>query len=46
VQVKDNLTDPAWQPLSNNVSIVGGQGQAIDLAPAVSQRFYRVVGSR
>ena len=43
VQFKNNLTDPAWQNLTNNVSIVGGEGYAIDLAPASAQRFYRVI---
>jgi hypothetical protein len=43
VQFKNNVNDPAWQDLSNNVSIVGGEGYALDLAPSVAQRFYRVV---
>lgn len=43
VQFKNDLNDPAWQNLTNNVSIVGGQGYAIDPAPAGAQRFYRVI---
>jgi hypothetical protein len=43
VQFTDDLADPVWQNLTNNVSIVGGQGCAMDLAPAADQRFYRVV---
>jgi hypothetical protein len=43
VQFKNDLNDSAWQNLTNNVSIVGGQGYAIDLAPAGTHRFYRVV---
>jgi hypothetical protein len=45
VQFKNNLTDPAWQDLTNNVSIIGGEGYAMDLAPEAAQRFYRVVAS-
>jgi Tol biopolymer transport system component len=43
VQFKNNLTDPMWQVLNGNVSIVGSQGYATDLAPASTQRFYRVM---
>ncbi len=39
---KDDLTDPVWQNLNGNVTIVGDQGQAVDLAPNPSHRFYRI----
>jgi hypothetical protein len=45
VQFKDDLNDPIWENLTNNVSIVGGQGYALDLASTNVQRFYRVVAS-
>jgi hypothetical protein len=43
VQFKNSLEDPFWQPLTNNVSILGGLGEAIDLSADGAQRFYRVV---
>jgi hypothetical protein len=45
VLYKDNLNDPVWQILTNNVAVVGGQGYALDLAPSPNQRFYRIVGA-
>jgi hypothetical protein len=43
VQFKDNLTDPAWQPLTGSVTLVGDRGYATDLAPDPVKRFYRIV---
>jgi hypothetical protein len=43
VQFKNNLTDPAWQPLESPATVVGNQGQIIDFSPAAAQRFYRIV---
>ncbi len=43
VQFKTNLTDEMWQVLNGSVSVVGDQGYAVDLAPASTQRFYRVM---
>jgi len=43
VQYKNNLTDPVWQIVNGNVTIVGNQGYLTDLAPAPAQRFYRVM---
>jgi hypothetical protein len=43
VQFKDNLTDPEWQPLDVPATVVGNQGQTIDLSPNAIQRFYRIV---
>ncbi len=43
VQFKNNLTDPAWQPLQGPATVVGNQGQIIDFTPGATQRFYRVV---
>ncbi|HUL50970.1 MAG TPA: hypothetical protein VLU94_00150, partial [Candidatus Nitrosotalea sp.] len=43
VQFKDDLSNPAWQELQGNVTLVGGRGYATDLVPANGQRFYRVL---
>jgi Tol biopolymer transport system component len=43
VQFKNNLTDPEWQPLDGPATVVGAQGQIIDLFPGATQRFYRIV---
>jgi Tol biopolymer transport system component len=43
VQFKNNLTDALWQTLTGNVTILGNDGFATDLASS-PQRFYRVVG--
>ncbi|HZQ48658.1 MAG TPA: hypothetical protein VFC07_16690, partial [Verrucomicrobiae bacterium] len=43
VQFKNNLTDSLWQVLNGNVTLVGTQGYAIDLAPAATQRYYRIL---
>jgi Tol biopolymer transport system component len=43
VQFKNELTDPAWQDLNSNVTLVGNLGHATDLVPASAQRFYRVL---
>jgi hypothetical protein len=43
-QFKDNLTDPAWQILPGNATILGGTGYFTDPTPVTSQRFYQVVG--
>jgi len=45
VQFKNNLTDSAWQVLNTTVTVVGNQAYAEDLAPAATQRFYRVVAN-
>jgi hypothetical protein len=45
VQYKDDLSAPAWLALTNNVSVVGGEGYAVDLQGTNTQRFYRVVGA-
>jgi hypothetical protein len=42
VQYKNNLTDPAWQNLNANSTVVGNQGQTTDFSPP-GQRFYRVI---
>jgi Tol biopolymer transport system component len=44
VQFKNNLTDPAWQALSGNVTILGATGYFTDSTPVTGQRFYQVVG--
>jgi Tol biopolymer transport system component len=43
VQFKNNLTDASWQIVNGNVSVVGGQAYLTDLAPAPTQKFYRVM---
>ncbi len=43
VEFRNDLTDPSWQPLNGNVSILGDIGQATDLAPSPNHRFYRIV---
>ncbi len=43
VQFKNDLSDPLWQVVNGNVSVVGSQGYTVDLAPAPTQRFYRVM---
>jgi len=43
VQFKNNLTDPVWQTLNGEVTIVGDSGFATDFSPSPTQRFYRIV---
>jgi len=42
VQFKNDLADPLWQNLTEPATVVGSQGQIIDLAPNGTQRFYRI----
>jgi Tol biopolymer transport system component len=46
VQYKNHITDAFWQVFTGSVSVVGTQGYAADLAPATSQRYYRVLASQ
>jgi hypothetical protein len=41
---KNNLTDPAWQILPGNATILNGTGYFMDPTPATGKRFYKVVG--
>jgi hypothetical protein len=43
VQFKDDLSDPVWHDFTGSTIVMGNVGQAYDLAPTVSQRFYRVI---
>jgi Tol biopolymer transport system component len=43
VQFKNELSDPAWQPLMSGLTIVGNQGYFNDPAPPAGHRFYRIV---
>ena len=43
VQFKNHFTDATWQAVNGNVTVVGTQGFVTDLAPAASQRFYRIL---
>lgn len=43
VQFKNNLTDPSWQNLIVEITVVGNRAYATDPAPSASQRFYRIV---
>jgi hypothetical protein len=42
VQFKNNLTDPAWQPLSGSITGAGNTNSAPDSSPSPQQRFYRL----
>jgi hypothetical protein len=41
-QYKNNLTDPAWLPVSGNVTIVSNTESITDTSPSGAQRFYRL----
>jgi WD40-like Beta Propeller Repeat len=43
VQFTDDLNDPIWQAVNGNMILVGNGGQIVDLTPAASQRFYRII---
>ena len=45
VLYKDNLTDPAWQVLGGNITILGNTAYFTDPNPATGQRFYKIVGN-
>ena len=45
VLYKNNLTDPAWQVLSGNITILGNTAYFTDPNPAAGQRFYQIVGN-
>jgi Tol biopolymer transport system component len=44
VQFKNNLSDPAWQTLPGNVTILGSTAYFTDPTPVSGQRFYQIVG--
>jgi hypothetical protein len=44
VQFKNNLTDPSWQALPGNVTILGSTGYFTDTTPVSGQRYYQIVG--
>jgi Tol biopolymer transport system component len=44
VLFKANLSDPAWQNLSTNVTIVGATAYFTDTTAATGQRFYQIIG--
>jgi Tol biopolymer transport system component len=44
VQFKNNLTDPAWQTLPGNVTILGSTAYFTDPTAVNGQRFYQIVG--
>jgi hypothetical protein len=43
VQFKDDLSAPTWQTVNGSVTITANVATLTDLAPAIGQRFYRVV---
>jgi Tol biopolymer transport system component len=43
VEFKNSLDDAIWQPVTGTVTITGTQAQLTDLAPSLTQRFYRIV---
>jgi Tol biopolymer transport system component len=45
VLFKNNLTDPAWQVLPGNVTILGNTGYFTDASPPIGQRFYQIIGN-
>jgi Tol biopolymer transport system component len=45
VLYKNNLTDPTWQVLSGNITILGNTAYFTDSNPAAGQRFYQIVGN-
>ncbi|MGA9777271.1 MAG: hypothetical protein WBS33_03265 [Verrucomicrobiia bacterium] len=45
VLYKNNLTDPVWQVLSGNITILGNTAYFTDPNPAAGQRFYWIVGN-
>ena len=44
VQFKNNLTDPVWQTLPSDVTILGSTAYFTDSTPVTGQRFYQIVG--
>lgn len=44
VMFKNTLTDPGWEPLSGNVTILGSTAYFTDPNPAAGQRFYWIEG--
>ncbi len=45
VLYKNNLTDPAWQVLNGNITILGNTAYFTDPNPPAGQRFYWIVGN-
>ncbi|HTQ51177.1 MAG TPA: hypothetical protein VMJ12_10730 [Candidatus Acidoferrales bacterium] len=45
VLYKNNLTDPAWQVLGGDITILGNTAYFTDSNPAAGQRFYKIVGN-
>jgi len=43
VQFKNDLSDPDWQDLIGNITLVGNSGRVNDVASATNQKFYRIV---
>ena len=43
VEYKDDLDDPTWKPLGNELSASGDTASATDFVPSASHRFYRIV---
>jgi Tol biopolymer transport system component len=43
VQYKNDLGDPLWHNLTGNAGVAGNLGEAFDLNPSVSNRFYHVI---
>jgi len=43
IQFKNDLSEPAWEDFTGNVILDGNAGYALDLTPADSKRFYRVL---
>ena len=44
VLYKNNLNDPAWQPLPGNITFFGNTAHFTDSNPSGGQRYYRIEG--
>jgi len=43
VQFKSSLSDPSWQNLNVEITVLGDRAYATDITPGAGQRFYRIV---
>ena len=42
VEFKNSLSDPQWQPLAGNITVIGSQAYLDDVSPGPGPKFYRV----
>jgi hypothetical protein len=43
LEFKDEIDDPAWTPIGNDVPALGSTAGASDPAPSLTHRFYRII---